>query len=183
MTGQALRLHIPVSMEFFKKLERARAALAHKHPRASTEAILSEGLDLLLQGHAKRKGLVAKPRKTAKAPTCNVHIPAAVKREVWTRDEGKCRWPIATGGICGTERNIQFDHFPVARARGGPSTVENLRLLCASHNQEAARQTFGAQWMSQFPKQGREQSEKPVSPEGAFPSYGNDRPHSLRDHR
>ena len=169
MTSRELRMHITVSVDFYKKLEAAKNALSHKYPHASSETILSEGLDLVLKDHAKRKGLVEKPRKQArttkkKSPPSvtpmatnstspsgsNDHIPAAVRRTVWIRDGGKCQYPIESGDICGSERRTQLDHFPVPRARGGPSTAENLRLVCRGHNLEAAKQIYGAAWMSQF---------------------------------
>ena len=84
-------------------------------------------------------------------PSNSSHVPAAVKRAVWSRDEGKCRWPLDSGGICGSTRRLEIDHV-VPRARGGSSTVDNCRLACAMHNQLAARQVYGDDWMNQFTK-------------------------------
>ncbi|HET9555072.1 MAG TPA: HNH endonuclease [Anaeromyxobacteraceae bacterium] len=39
-----------------------------------------------------------------------------------------------------------MDHVLPA-ARGGPSTIDNLRVLCRFHNDLAARQVFGEAWM------------------------------------
>jgi 5-methylcytosine-specific restriction endonuclease McrA len=72
-----------------------------------------------------------------------------VKRAVWERDEGKCRWKLASGGICGSTRRLQLDHV-IPRARGGLSTVENCRILCAVHNDLAAREVYGNAWMDRF---------------------------------
>ncbi|MGD8413497.1 MAG: HNH endonuclease signature motif containing protein, partial [Candidatus Latescibacterota bacterium] len=41
------------------------------------------------------------------------------------------------------EHNLEYDHYPVPYARGGPSTANNLRLLCAKHNKHAAIKTYG----------------------------------------
>jgi hypothetical protein len=38
----------------------------------------------------------------------------------------------------------------VPLARGGVSTVSNLRVLCDFHNQLAARRVFGEAWMDRF---------------------------------
>src|SRR5574341_1393522 len=65
LTADLRRLHVTVSKRFLEKLEVARDALSHSHPGADTEAILEAGVDLLIERHAKRKGIVAKPRKTA----------------------------------------------------------------------------------------------------------------------
>lgn len=71
------------------------------------------------------------------------YIPASVKREVWKRDQGQCVYvsPV-TGRICGSRHLIQYDHRRLF-SRGGPSTVENLRLLCHAHNQSEARRVLG----------------------------------------
>jgi hypothetical protein len=148
LTAELRRLHVTVSRRFLAKLEAARAALSHSRPGATAEAILETGLDLVLAEHAKRKGVVAKPRK-APPPAKTDRTPAHVRRAVWTRDGGRCQWPIDGGGICGSTLRVELDHV-VPRARGGPSTVDNGRLLCAVHNQHAARLAFGDRWIDRF---------------------------------
>ena len=82
------------------------------------------------------------------------HIPAEVKRAVWARDGRCCRWPLTSGGVCGSTTRLELDHI-VPLARGGTSTVSNLRVLCATHNQLAARQVFGEPWMNLFTSRSR----------------------------
>lgn len=54
-------------------------------------------------------------------------IPSDVKKEVWKRDMGKCV-------ICGSIKNLHFDH-DLPFSRGGTSlTDKNIRLLCAKCN-------------------------------------------------
>jgi len=54
-------------------------------------------------------------------------IPTAVKVAVWKRDQGRCV-------ICGSNKNLHFDH-DIPFSKGGSSiTVDNVRLLCAKHN-------------------------------------------------
>ena len=147
LTADLRRLHVTVSKRFTEKLEAARDALSHSHPGADVEAILEAGLDLLLERAAKRKGLVKRPRSapvpTAAAEEANPrYVPAAVRREVFIRDEGKCQWPLAGGGICGSTHRVELDHvLPVGR--GGKATVSNLRVLCSLHNNLAAREVYG----------------------------------------
>lgn len=50
-------------------------------------------------------------------------IPSFIKKEVFKRDQGKCV-------ICGSNKNLHFDH-DLPFSRGGTSlTVKNIRLLC-----------------------------------------------------
>ena len=61
-------------------------------------------------------------------------IPAAVKREIWRRDRGRCRYvDRASGRRCGSQHLLQIDHV-VPYARGGAAEPNNLRLLCAAHH-------------------------------------------------
>jgi hypothetical protein len=164
LTATLHRLHATVSKEFMRKLAAAKDALSHSHPGADEAAILEAGLDLILERAAKRKGLVKRPRKEGEArrkgqrtsegarspPDAESrHIPADVKRQVWLRDGGRCVWPTADGSVCGSTCRVQYDHI-VPVARGGQSTVGNLRLACALHNDLAARQSFGDAWMDRY---------------------------------
>jgi 5-methylcytosine-specific restriction endonuclease McrA len=155
-----------VSKRFMEKLEAARDALSHSHPGADMEAILEAGLDLVIERAAARKGLVKRPRTQRKAPTPrgpsdeavepaeaegqrSRYVPAAVRREVWIRDGGRCQFPLENGELCGSTHRLQFDHLhPVAL--GGESTVTNLRLACAAYNLLAARRVFGDALMDRY---------------------------------
>jgi hypothetical protein len=54
-------------------------------------------------------------------------IPGEVQREVYERDQGRCRQ-------CGSTENLHFDHI-LPFSKGGSSKVaSNIQLLCAKHN-------------------------------------------------
>jgi hypothetical protein len=153
LTVDLRRLHVTVSKRFLAKLAAARDALSHSLPGADTEAVLEAALDVLLEKNDRKKGLVKKPRKAQPRPSVRPrHIPAEVKRAIWIRDGGKCQWPVDSGGVCGSTRQLELDHI-VPVARGGPSTVDNLRVTCRFNNALAARQVFGDAWMEQFRSQ------------------------------
>ncbi len=128
LDAENVRLHMTVSRRFLAKLEATKDALSHARPGASAEEVLEVCMDLLLAERAKRRGLVEKPRKTARPVTSDA-IPAAVKREVWGRAGGRCEWPLDGGGVCASTLRLEFDHV-VPRAHGGPSTIQNVRVLC-----------------------------------------------------
>ena len=61
-------------------------------------------------------------------------IPAAIKRAVWERDQGRCSYvDPATGRRCTSRHLLQIDHIR-PWARGGGSEPHNLRLLCHAHH-------------------------------------------------
>ena len=155
LTGDLRRFHTTVSKRLLAKLAAARDALSHSHPGASTEAVLDAALDLLLAANDKKRGLVKKPRPSLTRPSASPrHVPAEVKRAVWARDAGCCRWPLASGGVCGSTTRLELDHI-VPLARGGTSTVGNLRVLCDFHNRLASKEVFGEPWMNQFTSRSR----------------------------
>jgi hypothetical protein len=130
-----------VPQALLRKLDEARDALSHAMPGATEAELLEAGLDLLLAQAAKRRGLVDKPQKKVR-PSKGDRIPAHVRREVWKRDGGKCRWVLESGEMCGATRNLELDHIH-PRSLGGPSTADNLRVVCRFHNQRAARLVLG----------------------------------------
>jgi hypothetical protein len=89
------------------------------------------------------------------------HVPAHVRRAVWKRDGGCCTFvDQATGRRCGERRFLELEH-QVPHACGGPPTVDNLCLMCAGHNGQAARQVFGERYVAAAVARGR----KPLTPE------------------
>lgn len=54
------------------------------------------------------------------------YISLDTKKKVYERDKGVCV-------ICGSNENIEYDHI-IPIAKGGDSEINNLQLLCRSHN-------------------------------------------------
>ena len=147
LTADLRRLHVTVSRRFLRKLEAARSIRSHANPSGSIEALLEEGLDLLLARETKRLAAASARPMAAPRLAAPERVPAGVRRSVWARDGGRCQWPLEQGGVCGSTWQVELDHV-LPRARGGPSTAENLRLLCRAHNAEAARRVYGEAWMA-----------------------------------
>jgi hypothetical protein len=85
------------------------------------------------------------PRRTGPRET----IPAAVRRAVWQRDQGRCSWPLDGGGRCGSTHRLELDHIH-PWARDGEPTVANLRVVCHVHNILAARREFGTRCVERY---------------------------------
>jgi 5-methylcytosine-specific restriction endonuclease McrA len=148
LDAQLARLHVTVSRRLLEKLESAKDALAHACPGATAADVFERGLDLVLAEHAKRKGLVEKPRKEPR-PSSTDAVPAHVKRAVWLRAGGRCEWILPSGERCDCTRKLEYDHI-LALALGGKSTIDNVRLACRPHNLLAARQAFGDAVMDRY---------------------------------
>jgi len=66
------------------------------------------------------------------------YIPAAVRREVWRRDQGSCSYVDRhsgrdSGRRCGSRYRLEIDHI-VPFALGGANELSNLRIRCAAHH-------------------------------------------------
>jgi 5-methylcytosine-specific restriction endonuclease McrA len=70
------------------------------------------------------------------------HIPAAIRRAVFARDERRCTHTDDSGQRCRETRGLELHHSK-AFARGGAHSLENVTLRCRAHNDLAAEQDFG----------------------------------------
>ena len=61
-TAELSRVHVTVPRRVLDKLTAAKDALSHSHPNASDADVFEVGLDLIIERHAKRRGLVKNPR-------------------------------------------------------------------------------------------------------------------------
>lgn len=73
--------------------------------------------------------------------TSGRHVPAEIRRAVWQRDEERCTFEEG-GRRCHERAGLEV-HHDQPFARGGPPTLENLRLLCGPHNALLAERDFG----------------------------------------
>ena len=63
------------------------------------------------------------------------YIPSKVKHHVWMRDQGKCTYVCPkTKRRCASNHLLQIDHIKPFSLEG-TNEADNLRLLCANHNQ------------------------------------------------
>jgi hypothetical protein len=124
-------------------LDFAKDMLSHSIPKSDTGEVMKRALKALVVDLARKKfAATARPRKEGRAPTDPGDVSAAVKREVWIRDRGRCAYVARDGRRC-TERTFVQLHHVAARARGGPGTVENIELRCRGHNDYEAELVFG----------------------------------------
>jgi hypothetical protein len=139
-------LKLTISQELHDKLKRAEELLSHAVPSGDIPRLLERALDELIAKQEKLQfAATGRPRMTRGSGNPR-YICAPVKRDVRKRDCGQCTYVSGRGHRCGARKFLQYDHvIPVAR--GGTSTVENLRLRCRAHNQLEAECTFGAGFM------------------------------------
>ena len=142
LAPERYKVQFTVTRETYDKLRRAQDLLRHSIPNGDPAAIFDRALTLLLK-EAERTKFAAAVHPRLRAPTKEGarHIPAAVKRAVWARDDGQCGF-IGTSGRC-VERGFLEFHHVAPFAAGGPATTENIQLRCRAHNGYEAERFFG----------------------------------------
>jgi 5-methylcytosine-specific restriction endonuclease McrA len=155
-------LQVTVPAATHDKLRRAQELLGHAVPSGDVAQVLDRALDTLIERLEKQKfAKTDRPQRAARRTSPERrHIPAHVKRAVQERDAGQCTFVSDTGRRCASRTRLEYDHIePVAR--GGESTVRNLRLRCRAHNQFAAEQVYGHDFMRGRRESARERTAAP----------------------
>jgi hypothetical protein len=142
LAPERYKVQFTVSRETHDKLRQAQDLLRHAIPDGDPAAVFDRALTLLL-AELKRTRLSSTAQTRHSRPTRlgSRHIPAAVKRAVWTRDAGRCAF-VGSNGRCTETGFLEFHHV-VPFARGGPPAVSNIELRCAAHNAHEAALVFG----------------------------------------
>jgi hypothetical protein len=138
-----ITIRVALARETHEKLRRAQALARHILPDGDVGALLDRGLTLLIDDLERRRfAQVATPRSNPSDRTgAGRHIPSAVRRAVWQRDEGRCAF-VGRMGPCDETAFLEFHHVE-PYAAGGAATVDNIQLRCRAHNQYEARLVFG----------------------------------------
>jgi hypothetical protein len=122
-----------VSREIHDKFRRAQALLRHAVPSGDAGEIFDRALTLLIEDvERKRFGETSRPRASRPAAERSRYVPAAVRRPVWRRDDGRCAF-VGASGRCRETAFLEFHHVE-PYAAGGAATLENVELRCRAHN-------------------------------------------------
>jgi 5-methylcytosine-specific restriction endonuclease McrA len=148
LAPQRFELRCTIDQETHDALRYAQQLLGHRMPSGDVAAVLALALKALIPQLEKRRfSATVRPSRKPVCPSENPrHVPAHIQRAVWERDGGQCTFVSDDGHRCEERRLVQMDHVHEV-ARGGESTVENLRLRCRAHNQYTAECAFGSEFM------------------------------------
>ncbi len=146
LSPERFALQVTIGQGTYDKLRRAQELLGHAVPSGDVAQVLDRALDALLAQLERRKcSATSRPGPRRRSESVR-HVPADVRRKVWQRDGGQCTFVSDRGRRCSERSRLEFDHVePVAR--GGLATTDGMRLRCRAHNQYAAEQTYGAEFM------------------------------------
>jgi len=140
------KVQFTASAELHDKLERLRALMRPSVPDGDLGAIVEQAVTEKLQRlEARRFAQTRAPRRTlseSETSPSTRQIPAAVKRAVYERDGGRCRYEDKQGRRCTARQGLEFHHrHPFGH--GGDHSVANVALACRSHNGYLAEVDYG----------------------------------------
>lgn len=154
-------IRLQVDAQFMEQLERVRVLVSRAHPGVSLADVVAATMREYLtrkdpaQRTARRKkrrtraevarneGSFTEPENRRVAPRSA--IPQQIRDAVMIRDGMRCTY-VGWEGRCPETRGLHLDHI-VPYSRGGSNHRSNLRLRCAVHNQMAADDAFGTEYM------------------------------------
>jgi hypothetical protein len=147
LAPQRFAVQFTMDQEAHDDLLYAQALLGHAVPSGDPAQIIARALKVLIAKLEQQKfAKTDRPRPCRPSENAR-HIPAEVKRTVWERDGGQCTFVGENGHRCEARTRLEFDHVePVAQ--GGRATAQGLRLRCRAHDQYAAEQAFGRDFMN-----------------------------------
>jgi 5-methylcytosine-specific restriction endonuclease McrA len=174
------KVQFTVSAEFCHKLERLRALAGV--PEGDLAAVIEQAVTEKLERiEARRFAKKRAPDKGAAKTTASPlsrdipartepcrerspssrHISAAVRRAVYERDGGRCRYVDEEGRRC-PERHLLEFHHEHPFGLGGGHSVANIRLMCPAHNAYLAECDYGRKTMARHRRPGGQASPSPA---------------------
>ncbi len=140
------RVEFTATAEQRDNLERLRDLMRASVPDGDLATVVDAAVAREVRRlESRRFARTAAPRSTpaesATTPSSR-YVPAAVRRTVYERDGGRCRYVDDNGRRCSARRRLEYHHrFPYGH--GGEHSVENVCLMCHTHNRLAAEADYG----------------------------------------
>jgi hypothetical protein len=154
VTADKTEIKLIVSEALLQKIQKLNHLLSH----ANTEQKILNLFERLVDQELERQVKKSQP-KTKTHPTVGPHeklrsdsvevrpskaVPAEIRKQVFARAHSKCEFDG-----CNSTYQLQVDHIR-PRCLGGDHSLENLRVLCRTHNLFEARRILGEKKMDAF---------------------------------
>lgn len=145
LASERYLLRLTLTAEGHAHLRRAHDLMLHSAPGNDPAVVVERALALLVDHLERQKAATTRRPRTATARRAAAegqrYLAAVVRREVWTRDGGRCAF-AGPHGRCTETGRLEFHHI-VPFARGGAATTDNIALRCRAHNAYESEMCFG----------------------------------------
>jgi hypothetical protein len=160
LSAATYEVRFTASLALKVKLEQAEELLRHRIDRGDLADVIERAVDLLIDEVKKERfGVGRQARTTAEEAEeredVTRHVPAAISREVYARDGGRCTFVSEDGRRCEERGGLELEHIE-GFARTGRHAVEGLTLHCRAHNQHCADKLYGREFMQAKRRPGTE---------------------------
>jgi hypothetical protein len=144
LSPRRYEIRVTVDEQTHQALCQLQDLMSHAVPDRDPATIIARALDELLARTLTRRTGASKRPRAAKPPARRTrHIPAEVRRQVWTRDGGRCAFVDGEGRRCSATRWLELHHVD-NWGRGAPHDPERIELRCRAHNLYQAVLDYGA---------------------------------------
>lgn len=139
----SVRLEITLTQKQFEELKTAQSLLSHICPSADLGEIIATLAQKFNQLKLGKENSLQVVKPTTQSfmgarKSKRKYISVKIKRSLLRKSNNSCEHTSSSGARCGSQFQLQIDHVnPVAL--GGSNSVENLRVLCRTHNNYEAR--------------------------------------------
>ena len=162
-SNSTVRVDINLTQKQFEKLQLIKSLLSHQVPDQKTGEVLEVLFDQFLNKNSftKSKSTESSVKKSmtecfmeskvnakykdnpikealARNDSLSRYIPVSIKKELFKRAEGCCEFVGKDGVRCHSRYKLQVDHFVVPFSHGGDNSIDNCKIVCASHNAHRA---------------------------------------------
>jgi len=136
LNAEEVELKLVLSKELQEKIKKLKNLLAHTNPGSSTLELFEHLIDKELKAQEKKRGL--------SDPSSAAGQDKTIKSTIWRKAEAKCEYPN-----CSSTYKLEIDHI-TPKALGGTNEIQNLRLLCRTHNVQQAVEKLGKPLMQKY---------------------------------
>jgi hypothetical protein len=132
-------------------LEALKELLRSQVPDGDLAVIVGKAVQQMRERlEARRFAQTKSPRKqTSPTDSGSRYVPNAVRRFVYQRDMGQCRFVDAQGRRCPERHRLDYHHRYPYGFGGGPDAA-NICLMCRTHNRYLADHDYGKEKMDQY---------------------------------
>jgi HNH endonuclease len=135
---ESVRLEVTLSKTQWEKMKTMRELLSNTLPTGEWDQVLEYLATKVIEQKRKTPSTQSLTPASKHQASSSKHLSVKLKQAALLRDRCCQYKDQRSGKLCGSRWRLEVDHIHPLWAEGA-NTLENLRVLCANHNQELYR--------------------------------------------